>query len=144
MTAVQATGKIKLYQSVVGGILLLNVPVSWIALLMGAPPYSVVIVAIGMTIIASIARLLILKRLIDYSIREFFKIVLTPIFIITIISAILPVILYTVLVQNILRLCLVVSLSIFSVTFYSYRIGLNKEEQQKVRSIIRKYVGKKE
>jgi len=48
MTAAQATGKIKLYQSVVGGFLLLNLPVSYIALKLKAPAESVMIIAIIM------------------------------------------------------------------------------------------------
>jgi hypothetical protein len=43
MAAVQATGKIKAYQSVVGGILLLNLPTSWIAVYAGFPAWSVMV-----------------------------------------------------------------------------------------------------
>ena len=40
----QATGKVKVYQAVVGGILLAILPISYIVLKMGAPAYSVFIV----------------------------------------------------------------------------------------------------
>ena len=40
----QATGKVKVYQAVVGGILLLILPISYVALKLGAPAYSVFIV----------------------------------------------------------------------------------------------------
>jgi O-antigen/teichoic acid export membrane protein len=143
MTAAQATGKIKLYQSVVGGILLLNVPVSWLILRLGLSAYSVLIVAIIITFVASIARFLILKRLIDYSIWQFLKIVLVPICFISILSAILPGILCYIMVQNIVRLCFVIGLSVISTGIFSYFIGLNKEEKQGVRSIISKYVSLK-
>lgn len=46
MTLAQATGKIRLYQAVVGGILLLNLPVSYVALRFDAPAYSVMLVAV--------------------------------------------------------------------------------------------------
>jgi O-antigen/teichoic acid export membrane protein len=142
MTAAHATGKIRLYQAVVGGILLLNVPIVWIFLLMGAPAYSAMIVAIVLTFIACIVRLLILKRLIDYSIRQFLRMVVTPICVISVVSAILPIIFCYILPQNMLRLCLVTGLSIISVCIYSYFIGLNGEEQQKVKSVIGKYIFK--
>ena len=45
MTWAQATGKIKLYQSVVGIILILNLPISYVALKLGCPAYSVMIIA---------------------------------------------------------------------------------------------------
>jgi O-antigen/teichoic acid export membrane protein len=139
MTAAQATGRIKLYQSVVGGVLLLNVPVAWITLFMGAPAYSVMIVSIFITSVAYIVRLFILKRLIDYSIWQYFKTVYIPVCVISVVSAIIPVMCFYFLAQNIVRLCLVVILSIISVSVHSYFIALNKDERRMVRSIISKY-----
>jgi len=143
-TAAQATGKIMMYQSVVGGILLLNVPFSWIALQMGFPAYSVLIIAIGIAFIATIARLLILKRLVSYSIRCFFKTVLIPVFVISILSAVLPAIIYYFLAQNILRLFLVTGVSVISVCVISYCIGLDSQERQKVRDAIVRYISARE
>jgi O-antigen/teichoic acid export membrane protein len=139
MTAAQATGKIKLYQSVVGGILLLNVPVSWIILFMGAPAYSIMIVSIILTFIAYIVRLFILKRLINYSIWQYFKTVYKPVCLISLVSAIIPAICFYFLAQNILRLCLVIFFSVISVGIHSYFIALNKDERRKVRSVISQY-----
>lgn len=65
ITLAQATGRIKLYQSVVGGILLLNVPFSYILLKMGWEAESVIYVGIGTSIFALVARLIILKKLVD-------------------------------------------------------------------------------
>lgn len=73
ITAAQATGKIKLYQFVVGGILLLNVPVSVIVLNAGHPAASVFIVAIALTVCAAFARVFMLKRIFEFSFRQFFK-----------------------------------------------------------------------
>lgn len=65
MISAQATGKIKLYQSVVGGILLFNIPTSYILLQLGHPPETVLMVFICMCIIALIARLIIIAPLIN-------------------------------------------------------------------------------
>jgi len=139
MTAAQATGRIKLYQSVVGGILLLNVPVAWIILFMGAPAYSIMIVSIIFTCIANIVRLFILKQLIDYSVWQFIKTVYIPVSVISAASAVIPVMCFYFLAQNIVRLCLVMVLSIISAGVHSYFIALNKNERRKVRSVISKY-----
>jgi O-antigen/teichoic acid export membrane protein len=139
MTAAQATGRIKLYQSVVGGILLLNVPIAWITLLMGAPAYSIMIVSIIITYIAYIVRLFILKQLINYSIWKFIKTVYIPVCVISVISAIIPAICFYFLEQNVLRLCLVIVLSVISVGVHSYFIALNKDERRKVKSVISQY-----
>jgi len=143
MTVAQATGKIRLYQSVVGGILLLNVPAAWVVLLMGMPAYSVMIVSIILTFVASVARLFIIKKLVDYSIRQFFKKVLLKIFIISVLSAVIPVMCFYLLSENVVRLCLVTGLSIISVVVISYLIALNKNERQIIKNIISTYCLKK-
>ena len=73
MTAAQATGKIKLYQSVVGGLLLLNLPLSYFILKHGAPVYSVIYVSIAISVIAFISRLVILDKLISLPIKHYLK-----------------------------------------------------------------------
>ena len=71
MTLAQATGRIRLYQSVVGGLLLMNLPLSYLALKMGFPAVSVMVVAIFVSIAALIFRLVILRSLTKFSIRSF-------------------------------------------------------------------------
>lgn len=63
MTSAQATGKIRLYQSVVGGILLLNVPLSYLLLKLGSEPHIVIFAGIVSSVLAFLARLMILKKL---------------------------------------------------------------------------------
>ena len=72
MTLNQATGKIKVYQIIVGGILLLNFPLSWIVLKLGMPAYSVYIVAIIMCFLALVLRVTIVYRQVHFSMRLFF------------------------------------------------------------------------
>lgn len=71
MTSAQATGHIRLYHTVVGGVLLLNVPLSYVLLKYGMPPHSVMLVAVGLAVIALIARLFIIAPLIGLSIYSF-------------------------------------------------------------------------
>lgn len=71
MTAAQATGKIRGYQMVVGGILLLNLPVAYVVLSLGYGAASVFVVAIVLTLCASIARIFMLKRIMAFSFRLF-------------------------------------------------------------------------
>lgn len=73
MISAQATGKIKLYQSIVGGILLLNIPFSYLILKMGYEPYAVVYIGIILSVLAFIARLLIVRNLISLSITQYLK-----------------------------------------------------------------------
>lgn len=71
-TALQATGKIKKFQIVISIIMIANLPVSWICLKMDANPYIVMIVAIIASVIALIARIILLHEMVSFSYRNFF------------------------------------------------------------------------
>ena len=139
MTAAQATGKIKLYQAVVGGILLLNLPLSYIALKLGAIPESVLIIAIILTIIAFFVRLVILKELIGLSILNFVKNVFMPTLSITILSFLVLLIFHNTLPANLLRLFITVIISTITIIVLIFLLGINNEE----RMFILKYLHKK-
>ena len=79
MTAAQATGKIKKYQTVVGILLILNLPVSYVALLLGAIPEVTALVSITISIIALFARLYIICPLIGLKIRLFLSKAVAPV-----------------------------------------------------------------
>lgn len=58
-----ATGNIRKYQIVVGGILLLNIPLSWLLLSLGLGVEWVVVVAIALSQISMFARLILLRNM---------------------------------------------------------------------------------
>ena len=71
MTLAQATGRIAVYQSVIGGLLCLNFPLSWAALHFGGPPQSVFWVAIAISLLACVLRLVILRRIAGFPVWSF-------------------------------------------------------------------------
>ena len=78
MTAASATGKVRLYQSVVGGSLLLILPISYIVLKMGAAPWSVFLVHLCVCSIVFWIRLIIIRPLIHISIKKYIFNVIFP------------------------------------------------------------------
>lgn len=78
-TAVQATGEVKVYQIVVGGCSLLNLPITYCLLSMDSNPVIPFLVAIGISISMSLGRLYTFKRVSNFSIVEYFKNVYIPI-----------------------------------------------------------------
>jgi O-antigen/teichoic acid export membrane protein len=72
VTAQLATGKIRDYQLLVGGIQFLNVPVSYLFLKLGYMPESTVVVAIVISQMCLFARLFMLEKMIGLSYRQFF------------------------------------------------------------------------
>ena len=73
MISAQATGRVKVYQSVVGGILLTILPVAYVVLKSGGNPQSVFIVHLTICIVAFIVRLLIIRPMIRLSVTRYFK-----------------------------------------------------------------------
>ncbi|WP_429029847.1 hypothetical protein [Aeromonas veronii] len=80
MTSAQATGKIKTYQAVIGGIQLLNIPFSFLLLNFypNQSPFVVYYVSISISILALIARLIFLQRIINFNLVSFFRFVIFP------------------------------------------------------------------
>ncbi|MNQ40385.1 Polysaccharide biosynthesis protein [compost metagenome] len=80
MTSALATGKIKAYQAIVGGLQLLNIPLSFALLNIysNPSPFVVYYVSIAVSIFALIARLVFLQRLINLSLVDFFMNVIIP------------------------------------------------------------------
>ncbi|MGN0860332.1 MAG: lipopolysaccharide biosynthesis protein [Candidatus Spyradosoma sp.] len=79
MTQAQASGKVALYQSVVGGVLWLTLPIAWVALrFFAAPPESVACVSIGISCVCLWLRLILIRRCAKLSVRAFVKKTLVP------------------------------------------------------------------
>jgi len=93
MTAAQATGKVKYYQIVVGGMLLFNLPVSYLFLNLGYEPQVTMYISILISSISLFLRLLMLRTMIGLIIKNFFKYVLVAVFSVSVVSYILPLIL---------------------------------------------------
>lgn len=90
ITLQSATGKIRNYQIAVGGMLLMNFPLSYICLKLGCSPESTLIVAIFVSICCLILRLLFLRKMAGLSMRRFVKNVCVRIMIVVVISSIIP------------------------------------------------------
>lgn len=132
MALAQATGKIRFYQSVVGGILMLNFPFSWIALKLGAPAYSVMIVAIMVTFTAAVVRLFIIRKIAQFSIEQFLTKSALPCILVSVVAAVLPLIIVMNLEGNFLRLCITACISVISTGICVLFIGMSKTERKTV------------
>ena len=91
ITAMLATGKIRNYQIVVGGLQLMNLPISYIFLRMGYLPEIVLLVAIFISQCSLIARLIMLRSLIQLRIRQYLNKVYLNIIIVSVSAGIIPI-----------------------------------------------------
>ena len=126
---VQATGKVKKYQIVVSGILLLNLPVSYILLKLGFSPQSTFVVSILVSFLALIGRLIILKFLENFPVIRFLRIVIWKIIVVFFIAAILPVFLSTHVSNPIKQFIWVSIISVLSVSSTVWFLGIKKSER---------------
>ena len=135
---IQATGKIKWYQIAVGGTILCNLPVSYILLKQGCPPYSVFLVSITLSLITISERLWIMRENIpDFSIKRFFKKTLLPLGILGVIS-IISLIVYTAYNLSSVFSFFPSLLTVFiAVGILEYWIGLNKIERRYIWNIVK-------
>lgn len=90
VTAMLATGKIRNYQLVVGGIQLLNLPISYIFLRMGYTPEYVFVIAIILSVCCEMARIYMLHSMIKLPIRKFLYKVYFNVIAVSFIAVIIP------------------------------------------------------
>ena len=129
MTAAQASGKIKLYQGVVGGLLILNLPISYLFLKLGYSPEITLYVSIGISIIALYTRLKIISPLVKLSVLSYLKEVVFRILPVALIAMIIPIIVKTSFHEGFIRLVITGFSSLIFVGITIYFVGLEKSEQ---------------
>lgn len=88
VTVMLATGNIRNYQIVVGGLQMLNLPISYVVLRMGAMPESVMMVAIVLSLTCLVTRLVMLRGMIGLSIRKYIGRVLVNVSSVAVISVV--------------------------------------------------------
>ncbi len=130
MTAAQASGNIKLYQSIVGGLLILNLPISYLFLKLGFTPEVTLYIAIVISIIALIARLRIISPLVNLDILSYLKAVLFRIIPVSVLGIVLPTIVYLSMQESIFRFLCIGMLTLISLAITIYYVGLNQTEQK--------------
>ena len=144
MTAMYATGKVRNYQIIVGGLQLLNLPLSYLCLYVGLAPEFVFVVAILLSAICMLARLIMLHPLINISPLLFIKRVWFNTIIVAIISLIPVVILTNVLKDSFFSFLIIVITCILISSLTILYIGCSKDERallfNKCHSIILKVV----
>lgn len=130
VTAQLATGNIRNYQLIVGGLQLMNLPVSYVILKMGGPPETILYVAIFFALCCLATRLIMLRSMIGLKVRDFVKKVLLNVTLVTIISAAVPFVL-AYFMQSSLTTFIVVSLACIACTGLTvFYIGFNKKERE--------------
>ena len=144
VSAIQATGNIKGTQIIVGTLLLLNIPISYLLFMLGFSPKFILIVPICIAFIAFFVRILFLIKLTNYRFKMYVLKVFMPILTLQV-FILLGILIYNYIFGTPQELSefiyFLISFGLYSL-FLSYFIGLNEVEKQKIRSIVFKKDGK--
>ena len=140
VTAAMAYGKLRNYQFVVNGILLLICPVLYLVYSLGAPPEAAQWVFLTFMFLAMIASAYMLQYMIKYNFAFFLKEVVIKIAWITIISFVVPILLCAIMDESWLRLFVITPVSVMITLAVVYYFGLDYEERLFVSKIIREKI----
>lgn len=140
MTAAQATGRVKVYQAVVGGMLMLNLPISYIFLKQHAEPNIVFYISIITSAICLVLRVVILRRLVNFPAKRYFLEVILPVLAVLLFAYSLPVLVYSNYGTGWSRFILVTALGLVSYFLGLFLFGLTKHEKGYVKEYSIKYL----
>lgn len=135
-TSMQATGNIRNYQFVISTVLLLNLPLSYLCLYLGASPNSILIVQIIVSILTLIIRVVFSKMYAKLSLSAYFREVIIPITLVTVVSAPLPLYLGSIIPDELAKLFITGFASIVTIIASVILLGMTKYERTRVIKII--------
>ena len=133
--SVQATVKIRNYQMLIAGIIILNFPFSYFALKLGMAVYSVFLIRVFLNLVTFFVRIVYLKYNIGLPVRSYIVKVVWRVCLISLFSIPIPILLK----ENIvgwLGVVLSTCSSFIIVLLMIYRVGLSSSERKYIRSMV--------
>lgn len=139
---VHASGNMKKFQIITGGLTCLNLPFSWLCLVLGASPISVFVVSIVLGLCTQLACVFVVNDFFKYGIGIYLREVILPCLKITAIAPIIPVLLLVVIDHRILNFIVVVIGSVVSTIISIYLLALSSSEKSTLKRIITEKINK--
>lgn len=147
IASMHASGKVRDYQIVVGGLSLLTLPFAYLVLKIYPEPYLAMVVGVVMAVLCLFARLYMLRRTIGLPVVLFLRSVCMVDMLITVVSSSIPIVVYMNTDSGFLSFFLICIISVISTVSFSYIIGLNNRAKamakEKVHSILNKIRNRK-
>lgn len=133
MISASATGNVKKYQIIIGGILLTILPISYLVLKLGAAPWSVFLVHLIVCCIAYITRLFIIRPLIQLRIRKFTYEVIFRCMLVAVLAIVIPTIMHIYMNKSIETSLSIIATSVILALLSSFYVGLDKHEREAIQ-----------
>lgn len=138
--AIYATGNIKSYTIWLSALLLINLPLSWVALYLGASPVWVFIIRAAVNLVTAIVRTIYVKSFIDFPFLKMVKSLLYKLIPTTICALGLSYFISTMMGGGLLPFIYTTAISLIITCIFVYFIGLYKDERTFVSNIIKKTI----
>lgn len=135
LTAVHATGKLKIHQIVISIIVTLTIPLSYFMLKFGFPAYSVFILNALSNILCAVARVVVMKHIINLDICSYFKEVVVPIFLVTLLTLPLPMYLANKYIEGWPSFFAISGCSLIISVVSVFFLGLNSRERKLLKGM---------
>lgn len=138
MIGAQATGNIKWYQIVIGTLIFLNLPISYILLKIYKSPELIFYSSIIISVLSLVFRLFFLRNIMKFPVKIFFNSVLLRIVFVSIFVILLQYFFFQLILIRNSMVYFFVNISVicfFSIVFI-YTIGINSEEKKAIKMLI--------
>ncbi|MCQ2049480.1 MAG: lipopolysaccharide biosynthesis protein [Candidatus Saccharibacteria bacterium] len=129
ITAMLATGNIRNYQIIVGGLQIMNFPASYIFLELGYSPICVYIIAIIISQLCLYARLILLRKMIGLPAKQFLKNVYFNVIAVSVIASIIPTFIAFKLDVSLTSFIAVSAISVLCCVCTELFVGCTKDER---------------
>ena len=142
MTAIFATGDIKKYQVYVtiwGGLVF---PLTWLAYLLGASPFSTYLIYFIVFCVVLYVRLRVIQQKVHLQIKEYIKRVLLKFVPVALLSCLVPISIVYLLPASFMRILITAIVSTVVTCAIIYGIGLSNSERNMVMSKVKKITNK--
>ena len=140
ITIFHASGHIRLSNIITGGILCLALPLGYILMKLGYQPTSVFWGMLFTTILSDFSNMFLLKRYINYSMKDFWKNVHLRCFLIVVATGIVPLCIHEAFNESILRLLFVSLSSLISTIVVAFYFMMNQMERENIFNFFKKKI----
>lgn len=140
MTLMQATGHVKLYQLLTGGLIFMNVPFSYVFLKLGFGPEYTMYVSVFIAIACMFSRLLVCKRYVNIPLVKYLTEVLGRVLIVSSVCFLISVLFYYVAIKgnsNIIFMLTCLTIDIIMSIVIIFLLGLSASEKQYALNILK-------
>lgn len=144
VTAILATGNIRNYQILAGGINMMNLPISYILLRFNMLPEITFIIAIIISQFCLVIRLLILNKIIGLQIKKYLYNVWLNIIVVSCISSIIPIWISYITQESFMRFLLLSIISVIIVCSVEFFIGCSTKERILIKKKISTFINKRQ